>query len=224
MYGKSRVFSGGGSCVPAGRRCVLRILWMCLVTVTCGVELLHSANLEDPMDRREEKLKELRRTRDLFFKQDPQSPLPQKERQRFKGLSYYSIDLKYALTGEIELAPPGPKTLYVTLETSKGPGKKYVKYGRFDFRIDGRDHSLQVYRPLGGGDLFLPFKDSTSETETHRDGRYLHIEPRPGGAILVDFNRAYNPFCEFDPKFSCPVPPRENWLEFPIRAGEKRFR
>lgn len=179
---------------------------------------------EDPLERREEKLKEFRAKRDLFFKQDPQSPLPEKAKKNFKGLSYYPIDLKYAIVGVIEKYPTEPKPIYINLPTNKGREKKYVKYGRFKFKLEGKECILHLYRPLGGGELFLPMKDRTSGVETYPEGRYLNIEPMPGGRVLIDFNRAYNPFCEYNDKFTCPFAPQENWLPIEIRAGEKRFR
>ena len=179
---------------------------------------------EDPMERREERLKTFREKRDQYFKSDPHSPLKESDRKKFKGLLYYPIDLKYAMSGSIERYPVEPKPLYANLPTSKTMEKKYVKYGRFKFKSMGKEYVLQIYRPLGGGDLFLPFKDKTSETETYSKGRYLFIEPMPGGKVLIDFNRAYNPFCEFNEKYTCAFAPEENWLGIVIRAGEKRFR
>ena len=179
---------------------------------------------ENPKERREEKLKVFREKRDRFFKQGPHSPLKEIDRKRFKNLLYYPIDLKYTMVGSIEKYPTEPKPIYVNLPTNKEREKKYVKYGRFKFKLEGKEYILQIYRPLGEGELFLPFKDKTSETETYRMGRYLNIEPMPGGKVLIDFNRAYNPFCEFNEKYTCPFAPKENWLDIEIRAGEKRFR
>jgi uncharacterized protein (DUF1684 family) len=179
---------------------------------------------ENPMERREEKLKVFREKRDRFFKQDPHSPLKETDRKRFKNLLYYPIDLKYTMVGSIEKYPTEPKPIYVNLPTNKEREKKYVKYGRFKFKLEGKEYILQIYRPLGEGELFLPFKDKTSETETYRMGRYLNIEPMSGGKVLIDFNRAYNPFCEFNEKYTCPFAPKENWLDIEIRAGEKRFK
>ena len=176
------------------------------------------------MERREEKLKIFREKRDQFFKEDLKSPLKESDRKKFKGLLYYPIDLKYAVTGFIEKYPIEPKPLYVTLPTNKEMGKKYVKYGRFKFKWEGKEYVLQIYRPLGGGELFLPFKDKTSVTETYPKGRYLYIEPMPGGKVLIDFNRAHNPFCQYNEKYTCPFAHEENWMEIAIRAGEKRFR
>jgi len=98
-----------------------------------------------------------------------------------------------------------------------------VKHGKFRFKWEGKEYVLQIYRPLGGGELFLPFKDKTSGIETYERGRYLYIEPMHGGKVLIDFNRAHNPFCQYNEKYTCPFPPEENWLGIAIRAGEKRF-
>lgn len=179
---------------------------------------------EDPMERREEKIKEFRAKRDLFFKNDPHSPLTEKDKKRFKGLSYYPIDLKYVTIGVIEKYPIEPKPIYINLPTNKGREKKYVKYGRVKFKLEGKEFILHIYRPLGGGELFLPIKDRTSGVETYPKGRYLQIEPMEGGKVLIDFNCAYNPFCEYNDKYLCSFAPEENWLPIEIRAGEKRFR
>ncbi len=175
------------------------------------------------MERREEKLKAFREKRDRFFKEDPPSPLKEKDRKKFKGLIYYPIDLKYAMVGMIERYPIEPKPIYINLPTSKGKERKYVKYGKFRFKWEGKEYVLQIYRPLGGGELFLPFKDKTSGKETYSEGRYLYIEPMPGGKVLIDFNRAYNPFCQYNEKYTCTFASEENWLDLAIRAGEKRF-
>lgn len=189
-----------------------------------GLDLSLSKEGEDPMEGREEKIRAFREKRDLFFKKDPNSPLKESEKNKFKGLLYYLIDLKYAAIGSIEKFPTDPKPIYVNLPTNKEREKKYVKYGRFKFKLEGKEYLLHIYRPLGGGELFLPFKDKTSGIETYPEGRYLHVEPMPGGKVLIDFNRASNPFCEFNDKYTCPFAPKENWLDIEIRVGEKRFR
>jgi len=176
------------------------------------------------MERREEKLKIFREKKDLFFKEDPHSPLKEIDKRKFKGLIYYPINLKYTMIGTIEKYPTAPKPLYVTLPTNKEMGRKYVKYGRFKFKWEGKEYALHIYRPLGGGEPFFPFKDNTSESETYPKGRYLYIEPMDGGKVLIDFNRAYNPFCQFNEKYTCPFAAEENWLDLAIRVGEKRFR
>lgn len=186
--------------------------------------LLASEWGDNPMEQREEKLRAFRMKRDHFFKNDSHSPLTESVKRKFKGLFYFPIDLKYAVMGAIEKYPTDPKPLYANLPTNKEREKKYVKYGRFKFKLEGKEYIFQIYRPLGGGDFFLPFKDKTSGSETYPEGRYLHLEPMLGGKVLIDFNRASNPFCEYNEKFTCPFAPKENWLDIQIRAGEKRFK
>jgi len=178
---------------------------------------------ESPLKQREEKLKDFRERKDRFFREDSRSPIKETGRKGFKGLVYYPIDLRYAMTGSIEKYPIEPKPIHAILPTNKEMGKKYVKYGRFKFELDGEEYVLRIYRPLARDDLFLPFKDKTSGRETYEKGRYLYIEPMPGGKVLIDFNRAYNPFCQYNEKYVCPFAPEENALDIAIRAGEKRF-
>jgi len=184
----------------------------------------HPDEPSNPMDKREEKVKGFREKRDQFFREDPHSPLKDADLRNFKGLSYFPIDLKYATAGAVERTPAGLQPLYVNLRTNKGTEKRYVRYGRFKFKLDGKEYVLQVYRVLGGDELFLPFKDKTAGTETYSKGRYLFIEPMPQEKVLIDFNRAHNPFCSYNDKYTCPDPAEENWLSTVIRAGEKRFR
>ena len=201
-----------------------------LICSFCFILLLGKPDLvlaqveESPLKQREEKLKGLRERKDRFFREDSRSPLKEADRKRFKGLVYYPIDLRYAMTGPVEKYPVEPKPIYTTLPTNKEAGKKYVKYGRFKFKWDGKEYLLQIYRPLAGDDLFLPFKDKTSGIETYEKGRYLYIEPVSGAKVLIDFNRAYNPFCQYNERYTCPFAPEENWLDVAVRAGEKRFR
>jgi len=202
---------------------LLSLLCSCLFLLGEKAPLSFAQGENNPMDRREEKLRIFREKRDQFFKEDPHSPLKEVDRKKFKGLFYFPVNLQYAMISSIERYPTEPKPFYTHLPTNKGKEKRYVKYGRFKFKWMGKKYVLQIYRPLGGGELFLPFKDKTSETETHPKGRYLYIEPMPGGKTLIDFNRAHNPFCEYNERYSCPYAPEENCLEIAIRAGEKRF-
>ncbi len=196
----------------------------CLLFISATSDFSLAKGEGDTTEGREEELKTLREKRDRFFKEDANSPLKEVDRKNFKGLFYYPINLRYAMTGSVERYPIEPKPIYVDLPTNKKRDKKYVKYGRFKFKWEDKNCILQIYRPLGGGELFLPFKDKTSGVETYTGGRYLHIEPMSGGKVLIDFNRAYHPFCVYSEKYTCPFAPKENWLDIPIQAGEKGVR
>jgi len=81
---------------------------------------------------------------------------------------------------------------------------------------------VTLYASGNSRSLFLPFRDATSGKETYGAGRYLDLDVR-GDEVLIDFNYAYTPNCAYSADWSCPLPPAENWLEVPIRAGEMTF-
>lgn len=108
----------------------------------------------------------------------------------------------------------------ITLDTSTGETRVFRRAGFLNFPVDGKPAKLTLFVDSNG--YFLPFRDATSGTETYGAGRYLEPE-ESGGKIRVDFNYAYNPYCAYSEHFSCPLPPRENWLTVAIRAGEKVY-
>lgn len=165
-------------------------------------------------------LQAFRKQKDEFFARDPHSPLSAEQKRSFAGLDYYPENA--ALSFEVELEPSNNHQR-VQMQTSTGEIRDYHKYGTFSFEVDGQPAALTVYTS-GNGDAFVPFTDATSGRETYGAGRYLELEPLGGDRFDVDFNLAYNPWCAYSPLFSCPIPPQENRLQVPIRAGEKDFK
>jgi hypothetical protein len=99
-----------------------------------------------------------------------------------------------------------------------------VRVGRLEFTLRGQPLSLSAFIEQGARDfnrLFVPFSDLTSGSETYPAGRYLDLERTPTGLYVIDFNRAYHPFCYYNEAYDCPYPPRENRLQIPLRAGER---
>jgi uncharacterized protein (DUF1684 family) len=99
-----------------------------------------------------------------------------------------------------------------------------MRVGRLEFSLRGTPLALSAFVEAGSRDLnrlFVPFTDLTSGTETYPAGRYMDLERTPTGLYVIDFNRAYHPFCYYSPVYDCPYPPRENRLQIPVRAGEK---
>jgi uncharacterized protein (DUF1684 family) len=90
--------------------------------------------------------------------------------------------------------------------------------------LDGKEHAIEIYKSILSDTLFIPFKDDTNEKETYEGGRYIDAEILPDYKMVLDFNTAYNPSCAYNEKFVCVLPPRENMLDFEIRAGEKHFK
>ena len=163
---------------------------------------------------------------DDFMQFHPQSPLADEDRDTFTGLDYYDEIPDLALTVEVTRLPEDETP--VEMETSTGELRLYRRWGQFTFTVAGEEAALTIYSDPDGEAFFLPFKDATNGTETYGAGRYLD-DHRPGleqvgeTTFQVDFNYAYNPYCAFQYTYSCPLPPRENWLAVPIRAGEKDY-
>ena len=163
-------------------------------------------------------LEEFRAQKDEFFGVSPQSPLTPEQRKDFKGLSYFPENPALRLQVKVDEFPAKEQ---IAMQTSTGDVQMYERFGRFHFSVDGQEAELTIYESEGG--FFLPFVDSLAGKETYPAGRYLEPEPLPGGRFLVDFNLAYNPYCAYNERWSCPITPAENRLKAPIRAGEKLF-
>lgn len=166
-----------------------------------------------------------RMQRNEVFRTGANSPIPQKDRNSFKGLDYFPVnkDLRFSLRLQRYARPK-----QVRLGTNTGEIRSGLRYGFFDFVVDGESCRLQVYRlddvaQGGGPNLFIPFRDATSGSETYAPGRYIDLAENTSGIYDLDFNRAYNPYCAYNHEYSCPLPPAENTLPVPIRAGEKNY-
>lgn len=174
-----------------------------------------------------QQITEYRERRDRFFKEHPRSPLDEAQRGDFKALTYYPIDLKYRFEGKIERYKyhiMNPE-YYANFLTNKGVKKRYIRYGKFRFQLDGKDCVMELYKSPGSDHLFMPFRDKTNGDETYQGGRYLDAEIiMPGYKTVVDFNMAYNPSCVYNEKYICIIPPDENKFDEEIKAGEKMFK
>lgn len=168
-------------------------------------------------------LSEFRRRKDEVFRSSEHSPIPERERREFEGLRYFPENPDLVVTATLD--PPDDQAPF-TVVTSTGDQLTYRRAGRIAFSVDGEPVSLSLLASDDQPGLFLPFRDATSGRETYGAGRYLdlHVHAHPGDEITVDFNYAYNPSCAYDDAWSCPLPPPENWLQVPIRAGEQVYR
>jgi uncharacterized protein (DUF1684 family) len=165
---------------------------------------------------------DFRKAKDQYFGGDPNSPLTPGQRKGFKGLKYFAEneDLQFVLA--VDEFPDESKDL-VHMATSSGDTAPHTRWGQLKFVVDGVPVALTVYRGEGGGEYFLPFMDATTEDDSYSDGRYLDLPLSGDGRLIVDFNYAYNPYCAYNPNWSCPIPPAENRLPVAINAGEKMF-
>jgi uncharacterized protein (DUF1684 family) len=155
------------------------------------------------------------------------SPLLPDDLKSFHGLDFYPAnELFFVVAKFIRTENEQPFEMKTT--TARKP--VYVKYGEAHFSIDGQDFKLNIYSNIELSKkkeykdyLFLPFSDLTCGNESYIGGRYLDLEIPQGDTIVIDFNRSYNPYCAYNPKYSCPKVPLENDLKIEIRAGVQKF-
>jgi hypothetical protein len=223
MQARPAIIRGVLRNLAATRFLSLFLLLLCaaLLFPACGrqEESAEPTATEDPVTSE-------RRLKDAAFKNGPDSPLPEPDRAGFRGLAYYPIDASLSFRADLNRHPVPRK---VRIGTNTGEIRDGLRYGWFEFEIQGAAYCLQAYRMEGnsgnkGPSLFIPFKDATSGTETYAAGRYLDLPENTSGVYTLDFNRAYNPYCAYGKNYSCPVPPPENTLPIAIRAGERDYR
>jgi uncharacterized protein (DUF1684 family) len=179
---------------------------------------------------REGSLTAWRAARERLFEEHPQSPVPAESRGSFPGLAWFDPDPDYRVEARLVEGDGG----LLEIDTGGEDGViRYRRIGSLRFRVGGVDCALTVLSILGyGGGLFVPFRDATAGKQTYGGGRYLFdtikntdagcLEVTPGSSeVVIDFNWAYHPSCYYNPRWACPLAPRENWLPVPIPAGER---
>ncbi len=162
-----------------------------------------------------------RSNRDLSFKGDFDSPIPDSLRESFTKLNWYPVNREYKITATFEKNPDFQR---IEMPRSQGGPETYIIAGWLKFKIKGKPQRLTAYAPNPEDSkvLFIPFRDLTSAKGTYGGGRYIDTR-LVNDKVLLDFNRAYNPYCVYNYDFACPIPPEENKLKVEILAGEKDF-
>jgi len=155
------------------------------------------------------------------------SPLTAEDLAKFKSLDFYPINEKAFVVAQFTRTKD-EKPFKMKTSTARTP--IYIKYGEINFKMEGKELKLNVYRNIELSKkeefkdyLFLPFSDLTSGNESYIGGRYIDLKIPAGNTIVVDFNLSYNPYCAYNHKYSCPKVPLENDLPIEIKAGVKKF-
>jgi uncharacterized protein (DUF1684 family) len=159
--------------------------------------------------------------KDAEFRKSP-DPVPDNRKAELLPLAYFPIDPAYSVPAALK---PSTDDTVVPMPTSTGAQRQMRRAGRLEFMLKGQPLSLTAFVEVGAPDmnrLFVPFSDMTSGTETYPAGRYLDLDRSKTGVYVIDFNRAYHPYCYYNATWDCPYPPAENRLKLPVRAGEKR--
>ncbi|WP_291726689.1 DUF1684 domain-containing protein [Bernardetia sp.] len=165
------------------------------------------------------------------YKNPKESPLEEKDRKKFTSLPFFKIDEDYKVEANFVRTTDG-KPFQMQTTTDRKP--IYQKFGEVSFTLHGKNHTLNVYQSQDLAQqeeykdyLFLPFTDLSNGQESYYGGRYIDLRiPKRETAdgqeldkITIDFNKAYNPYCAYNKKYSCPIPPQENHLDIKVLAG-----
>lgn len=162
------------------------------------------------------------------YKDPETSPLPDRYRKDFEGLDFFDPDTSYVVEARLVRTP---ESLPFAMPTTTDRTSKNVVYGIAHFTLFGIKRQLEVYQDQElmqqekyRDYLFLPFSDVTNDRETYTGGRYIDLRIPKGDVIRIDFNKAYNPYCAYNKKYSCPIVPSVNAMDTEVRAGVKAFK
>jgi len=171
---------------------------------------------------------EFQKTINAEYKDASTSPLKDKDRKGFESLDFFKFDSTYVVSAQFKRVENAE---WFNMKTTTDRVSKERIYGVLSFKLKGETFSLNVYQGQelmtkeGFEDyLFLPFLDETNGVESYGGGRYLDMTIPETDSVVIDFNKAYNPYCAYNERFSCPVVPRVNYLKTRIEAGVKVFK
>lgn len=177
-----------------------------------------------PVDQRpySERIQAGRDQKDRYFKAGDESPLLPSDRPAFVGLPYFPIDPAYRVPAALREERANPPVI-ILMATSKDQPRRMQRVGTLEFTFKGEPLTLSAFVEEGQSlvRLFVPFGDLTNGLETYKAGRNLELDRTATGLYDLDFNLAYHPYCLYNAAYDCPIPPRENRLTAPIRAGER---
>ena len=188
----------------------------CLLTI-CLFSQTDTAVLNDINRFQQELLHE--------YSTDSLSPLSADAKKEFKGIHFFPVDTAFIVKA-VFVRTKGEKIF--EMPTSGSVTKKYVKYGEAHFTINDKPYKLNVYQSISLAKqrqyrnyLFIPFRDATSGKETYGGGRYIDLTIPQNDTMIINFNKAYHPYCAYTEGYNCPIPPRENYIPVKIEAGVK---
>jgi len=163
----------------------------------------------------------------LQYADKEESPLTDVDFKDFRSLEFYPVAIKYVITAKF-VRNENPVPFELSTTTDRKP--IYQKYGTLFFTLDNIACELPIYQNVDAlkegkylNHIFVPFTDLTTGGESYGGGRYVDLELPFSNEVVIDFNRAYNPYCAYNHKYSCAIPPEENHLNVAIKAGVKAF-
>jgi uncharacterized protein (DUF1684 family) len=162
---------------------------------------------------------------DDFYTDSTTSPLSPEERTAFHGHEFFRYNPEMAVEANIEVLENEP---WFNMATSSGVSRAYRRYAKATFELRGQTLELFLYQSKRlmameeyQDHLFLPFMDKTTGVSTYGTGRFMDITKPEGSTMILDFNYAYNPYCAYTDGYSCPITPKENYIDIEVNAGIK---
>jgi len=195
-----------------------KIIWLLLIVFATGCSQQKKPLMGETKFQKE---------KNAFFKDASTSPLTDKDREKFESLDFFKYDSTFLVMAELKLTPD---TEFFNMKTTTDRVSRERIYGIATFKINDKIYNLNVYQgeenmqTEGFEDyLFLPFLDTTNGESTYGGGRYIDLRISEGDSMEIDFNSAYNPYCVYNEKYSCPIVPRVNYLPIKVEAGVKNY-
>lgn len=163
----------------------------------------------------------VKKQRDTFLKNlmsEDDSPIA--SLKDFSGIKYFEADKKFIIDAEFKAESAGQGMILMT-DSSQTEIKKA---GTATFSLNGKTFTVNVFDE--GEHFLFPFRDLTSGKETYGGGRFINIpkESLNDDKLEIDFNNAHNFYCAYNESYICPIPPKENFIDAEIRAGEKKYK
>lgn len=157
------------------------------------------------------------------FSSKADSPLTDEDLETFEELDFFPIDTSYRVTAKLKFHEDS-KPFKMATTTDRLP--IYKLFATASFTIDGKECQLEIYQnqklilsPEYEDYLFLPFTDNSNGGSSYGGGRFIDVNIPENDELVIDFNKAYNPYCAYNHKYSCPIPPKVNHLDVEVKAG-----
>lgn len=170
---------------------------------------------------------EWQRQQNADFKDASKSPLTNRDRKLFRSLDFFPFDSTYIVSAKLKVTPDTP---FFKMKTTTDRLSEERVYGIVSFTLNGKSYQLNVYQgkenledPEYVDYLFLPFLDDTNGGTSYGGGRYIDLRIPETDRISIDFNKAYNPLCVYNVKYSCPIVPRVNYLDTEVKVGMRNY-
>lgn len=156
------------------------------------------------------------------------SPLKQEDLAKFKKLDFFPIDTAFRVFARLEKTDDQN---YFEMQTTTERKPEYRVWAIAIFSLKDKEYRLNVYQnkkamddPTYSNYLFLPFLDLTNGESSYGGGRYIDLLIPEDNTVIIDFNKAYNPYCAYNHSYSCPIVPKENFLDIEVIAGVKKYK